>query len=72
MIFYPSYDKLKEKKGVFSLKKNQIIVLVSVILAVAAAVATVLLVLKHLEKKKAQIAPANLSFETDFTEESED
>lgn len=54
------------------MKKNQIIVLVSVILAVAAAVATVLLVLKHLEKKKAQIAPANLSFETDFTEESED
>ena len=51
------------------MKKNQIIVLVSVIVGVAAAVAAVLLVLRHLEKKKAQIAPANLSFETDFSEE---
>ncbi len=51
------------------MKKNQIIVLVSVIVGVAAAVAAVILVLKHLEKKKAEIAPANLAFETDFTEE---
>ncbi len=50
------------------MKKNQIIVLVSVIVGVAAAVAAVLLVLKHLEKKKAQIAPASLAFETDFTD----
>lgn len=70
MIFNRLYDKIK-KKGVLSLKKNQIVVLVSVILAVAAAVTTVILVLKHLEKKKAQIAPANLAFETDFTEEAE-
>ena len=60
------------KKGVLPLKKNQVVVLVSVVLAVIAAVTTVILVLKHLEKKKAQIAPANLSFETDFTEESEE
>lgn len=52
-----------------TVKKNQIIVLVSVIVGVAAAVAAVILVLKHLEKKKAEIAPANLAFETDFTEE---
>jgi len=50
-------------------KKNQIIILVSVIVGVAAAVTAVILVLKHLEKKKAQIAPASLAFETDFTQE---
>lgn len=50
------------------MKKNQILVLVSVIIGVAAAVATALLVIKHL-KEKEKIEPANLSFETDFTEE---
>ncbi len=50
------------------MKKSHIIILVSVILSVAAAVTATILILRHL-KKKAQIAPANLAFETDFTEE---
>ena len=50
------------------MKKNQIIILVSVLLSVAAAVTTVILVMKHIAKKKA-IAPTNLAFETDFTED---
>ena len=58
------------KKGVFrSMKKNQIIILVSVILSVAAAVTATILVLKHIAKKKAAIEPAELAFENDFTEE---
>lgn len=52
------------------MKKSQVVVLVSVILSVAAAVAATFLVLKHL-KKKAEIAPADLAFENDFTEEAE-
>ena len=51
------------------MKKNHIIILISVILGVAAAVVTTILIIKHLKKKNAEIAPANLSFETDFTEE---
>ncbi len=59
-------------KGVYEImKKNQIIILVSVLLSVAAAVTATILVLKHIAKKKASIAPANLAFETDFTEEEE-
>ncbi len=50
------------------MKKSHIIILVSILLSVAAAVTAAVLVLKHLKKKDA-IAPANLSFETDFTEE---
>ena len=53
------------------MKKNQIIILISVILSVAAAVTATLLVLKHLAKKRAEIAPANLAFENDFTEEED-
>ena len=53
------------------MKKSHIIILVSVLLSVAAAVTAAVLVLKHLKKKDA-IAPANLSFETDFTEEAEE
>ena len=51
------------------MKKNQIIVLISVILGIAAIAAATILIIKHIKKKKAEIAPANLSFETDFTEE---
>ncbi len=51
------------------MKKNQIIILVSVLLSVAAAVTATVLILKHVAKKRAAIAPADLSFETDFTEE---
>ena len=51
------------------MKKNQIIILVSVILSVAAAVTATILILKHIQKKKAAITPANLAFENDFTEE---
>jgi hypothetical protein len=50
------------------MKKNQIIILISVLLSVAAAVTATILVLKHL-KKKAAIAPANLAFENDFSDE---
>ncbi len=50
------------------MKKSHIIILISVILSVAAAVTAAVLVIKHM-KKKASIAPASLSFETDFTEE---
>lgn len=50
------------------MKKNHIIILISVILSVAAAVTAAVLVIKHMKKKEA-IAPADLSFETDFTEE---
>lgn len=50
------------------MKKNHIIILISVILSVAAAITAAILVIKHM-KKKASISPANLSFETDFTEE---
>ncbi len=50
------------------MKKNQVIILISVILSVAAAVTATILVLKHL-KKNAAIAPANLAFENDFTDE---
>ncbi len=53
------------------MKKNRIIVLVSVLLSVTAAVTATILVLKHIAKKKAAIAPANLAFENDFTEEDE-
>ncbi len=53
------------------MKKSQVIVLISVILSVAAAVTATLLILKHL-KKKAAIAPANLAFENDFTDEEPD
>lgn len=57
-------------KGVLRImKKNQIIILVSVLLSVAAAVTATILVLKHIAKKKAAIAPANLAFENDFTDE---
>lgn len=59
-------------KGVYEImKKNQIIILVSVLLSVAAAVTATILVLKHIAKKKAAIAPTNLAFETDFTEDEE-
>ncbi len=51
------------------MKKNHIIILVSVILSVAAAVTATILIIRHF-KKKALIAPANLAFETDFTEEN--
>jgi hypothetical protein len=51
------------------MKKNQIIVLVSVLLSVAAAVTATILILKHIAKKRAEIAPTNLAFENDFTEE---
>lgn len=51
------------------MKKSQIIILVSVVLSVAAAVTATLLILRHLKKKRAEIAPASLAFETDFTEE---
>ncbi len=51
------------------MKKNQIIIWVSIILSVAAAVTATILVLRHIAKKKAAIAPANLAFENDFTEE---
>ncbi len=50
------------------MKKSHIIILVSVILSVAAAVTATILILRRL-KKKALITPANLAFETDFTEE---
>lgn len=53
------------------MKKSHIIILVSVLLSVAAAVTATILVLKHIAKKKAAIAPANLAFENDFTEEDE-
>ena len=53
------------------MKKNQIVILVSVLLGIAAAVTATILVLKHIAKKKASIAPANLAFENDFTEEDE-
>jgi len=60
-------------KGVLRImKKNQIIILVSVLLSVAAAVTATILVLKHIAKKKAAIAPANLAFENDFTDEEEE
>ncbi len=53
------------------MKKNQIIILVSVLLCVAAAVTPTILVLKHIAKKRALIAPTNLAFENDFTEDDE-
>lgn len=53
------------------MKKNHVIILVSVLLSVAAAVTATILVLKHIAKKKAAIAPADLAFENDFTEEEE-
>ena len=54
------------------MKKNQIIILVSVLLSVAAAVTATLLILRKIAKKKATIAPASLAFENDFTEEEEE
>lgn len=53
------------------MKKNHVIIL-SVILGVLAAVAATALIIRHLRKKAASIAPANLSFETDFAEETEE
>ena len=53
------------------MKKSQIIILVSVILSVAAAVTATLLILKKISQKRAAIAPANLAFENDFTEEED-
>ena len=47
------------------MKKSQVVVLVSVILSVAAAVAATIWILKHI-KKKNSIAPADLAFENDF------
>ena len=51
------------------MKKSHVVILISVVLNVAAAVAATVLILKHLKKKNAEIAPANLAFETDFSEE---
>ncbi|MBQ8894880.1 MAG: hypothetical protein IJ043_10800 [Clostridia bacterium] len=53
------------------MKKSHIIILVSVLLSVAAAVTATILILKHVSKKKAAIAPANLAFENDFSEEED-
>ena len=50
------------------MKKNHIIILISVILSVAAAVTAAILVIRYF-KNKALITPANLAFETDFTED---
>ncbi len=50
--------------------KNQVIVLISVLLSVAAALGATLLILKYLKKKKEKaIAPANLAFENDFSDD---
>ena len=66
MIHY----KKRNERGYKSMTKNQIIVLVSVIVGVLAAAATTLLVLKLIAKKKAAaIAPTELAFENDFDEE---
>ena len=54
------------------MKKNQWILLISVVVGVAAAVAATVLILKKLEIKKKEIESADLSFETDFTEEEAD
>ena len=51
------------------MKKSQIIILVSVLLSVAAAVTATMLLLKHFSRKKALIAPADLTFENDFSDE---
>ncbi len=51
------------------MKKNQIIVLVSVLLSVAAAVSATVLILRRVRRKNAEIAPANLAFENDFSED---
>lgn len=74
MIFSHCYVKLKkivERKGFSTMKKSHIVILVSVLLSVAAAVTATILVLKHVAKKRAVIAPADLAFENDFSEEDE-
>ena len=53
------------------MKKSHIIILVSVLLSVAAAVTATILVLKQIAKKRALIAPTDLAFENDFTEDDE-
>lgn len=54
------------------MKKNHIIILVSVLLSVAAAVTATILVLKHVAKKRAAIAPADLAFENDFSDDEDE
>lgn len=53
------------------MKKSHIIILVSVLLSVTAAVTATVLLLKHVAKKRAAIAPADLAFENDFSEDEE-
>lgn len=54
------------------MKKSHIIILVSVLLSVAAAVTATVLILKHIAKKRAAITPADLAFENDFLDEEEE
>ncbi len=52
------------------MKKDQLILIASIVTGVLAAAATVILVLRRLKKKRDKIAPASLSFENDFSEEA--
>jgi len=51
------------------MKKNQIVILISVLTSVAAAALATMLILKRLKRKNHEIAPATLPFANDFSED---
>lgn len=51
------------------MKNKNLIVIVSIVVGVAAAVAATLLILKYFNKKKAKLASTEYVFENDFEDE---
>lgn len=54
------------------MKNKNLVVIVSIIVGVAAAVAATLLILKYFNKKKAKLAASDYVFENDFDQEDEE
>ena len=53
------------------MKNKNIVVIVSIIVGVLAAVTATLLVLRHLNKKKAKLAASDYVFENDFDQDED-
>ena len=53
------------------MKNKNILIIVSIIVGVAAAVAATMLILRHLNKKKSKLAASEYVFENDFDQEED-
>ena len=53
------------------MKNKNILIIVSIIVGVAAAVAATMLILRHLNKKKTKLAASEYVFENDFDQEED-